>query len=282
MRQQYILKPGDLAAFRRSLQARERSRATVERYLREAEAFLHALDPGKAVTKEQVLAWKESLAQRYAVSTVNGKLAALNSLFAFLGWRDCQTAPLRRQRELFRDQRRELTRGEYLRLVEAALALGKERLALLLETICATGIRVSELPYITVEAALRGRAEIALKGKVRTILLPRKLCQRLKKYARKRAIPAGVIFRTRSGRPLDRKNIWAEMKRLSRQAGVEGSKVFPHNLRHLFARCFYSATRDVAQLADVLGHSSIETTRIYLRTTGAEHVKTLEKLRLIP
>lgn len=166
--------------------------------------------------------------------------------------------------------------------MEAAHAQGKERLALLLETICATGIRVSELPYITVEAALRGRAEIALKGKVRTILLPRKLCQRLKKYARKRAIPAGVIFRTRSGRPLDRKNIWAEMKQLSRQAGVEGSKVFPHNLRHLFARCFYTATRDVAQLADVLGHSSIETTRIYLRTTGAEHVKTLEKLRLIP
>ena len=135
MRQQYILKPGDLAAFRRSLQARERSRATVEKYLREAEAFLQALDPGRAVTKEQVLAWKESLARRYAVSTVNGKLAALNSLFAFLGWQDCQTAPLRRQRELFRDQRRELTRGEYLRLVEAALALGKERLALLLVTI---------------------------------------------------------------------------------------------------------------------------------------------------
>ena len=166
--------------------------------------------------------------------------------------------------------------------MEAAHAQGKERLALLLETICATGIRVSELPYITVEVALRGRAEIALKGKVRTILLPRKLCQRLKKYARKRAIPAGEIFRTRSGRPLDRKNIWAEMKQLRSQAGVEGSKVFPHNLRHLFARCFYSATRDVAQLADVLGHSSIETTRIYLRTTGAEHVKTLEKLRLIP
>lgn len=279
---QHVLEHRDLAAFRRSLQVRERSQATVEKYLREAEAFLQTLRPGQAVTKELVLAWKAALARRYAVSTVNGKLAALNGLFAFLGWRDCQVAPLRRQRTLFRDQRQELTRQEYLRLVEAAHAQGKERLALLLETICATGIRVSELPYITVEAALRGRAEIALKGKVRTILLPRKLCQRLKKYARKRAIPAGVIFRTRSGRPLDRKKIWAEMKQLSRQAGVEGSKVFPHNLRHLFARCFYSATRDVAQLADVLGHSSIETARIYLRTTGADHVKTLEKLRLIP
>lgn len=246
---QHVLEHRDLAAFRRSLQVQERSQATVEKYLREAEAFLQTLRPGQAVTKELVLAWKAALARRYAVSTVNGKLAALNGLFAFLGWRDCQVAPLRRQRTLFRDQRQELTRQEYLRLVEAAL---------------------------------RGRAEIALKEKVRTILLPRKLCQRLKKYARKRAIPAGVIFRTRSGRPLDRKNIWAEMKQLSRQAGVEGSKVFPHNLRHLFARCFYSATRDVAQLADVLGHSSIETTRIYLRTTGAEHVRTLEKLRLIP
>lgn len=165
--------------------------------------------------------------------------------------------------------------------MEAALALGKERLALLLETICATGIRVSEVPYITVEAALEGRAEISLKGKVRTILLPGKLCRKLKKYARKRAIASGPVFRTRSGRPLDRKNIWAEMKGLSRQAGVEGTKIFPHNLRHLFARCFYDATRDVAKLADVLGHSSIETTRIYLLSTGTEHAKVLEKLQLI-
>ena len=159
--------------------------------------------------------------------------------------------------------------------------VSRERLALLMEAICATGIRVSEVPYITVEAALEGRAEISLKGKVRTILLPGKLCRKLKKYARKRAIASGPVFRTRSGRPLDRKNIWAEMKGLSRQAGVEGTKIFPHNLRHLFARCFYDATRDVAKLADVLGHSSIETTRIYLLSTGTEHAKVLEKLQLI-
>ena len=281
MRQQYILKPGDLAAFRRSLQARERSRATVEKYLREAEAFLQALDPGRAVTKEQVLTWKESLARRYAVSTVNGKLAALNSLFAFLGWRDCQTAPLRRQRELFRDQRRELTRGEYLRLVEAALALGKERLALLLETICATGIRVSEVRSITVEAARAGRTDISLKGKIRTILLPSKLCRKLLRFARQQKTASGEIFLTRSGRGLSRRQIWAEMKSLCARAGVEPTKVFPHNLRHLFARTFYRVCRDVAKLADVLGHSSIETTRIYLISTGAEHAGTLERMGLV-
>lgn len=270
-----------LAAFHRHLQEAERRPATIAKYLREVQNFARHLKPGQPVEKETVLAWKAALAQRYAAGTVNGKLAALNTFFSFLGWGECRVKPLRRQRELFRDQRRELTRGEYLRLVEAALALGKERLALLLETICATGIRVSEVPYITVEAALEGRAEISLKGKVRTILLPGKLCRKLKKYARKRAIASGPVFRTRSGRPLDRKNIWAEMKGLSRQAGVEGTKIFPHNLRHLFARCFYDATRDVAKLADVLGHSSIETTRIYLLSTGTEHAKVLEKLQLI-
>lgn len=270
-----------LTAFHRHLQEAERRPATIAKYLREVQDFARHLKPGQPVEKETVLAWKAALAQRYAAGTVNGKLAALNTFFTFLGWRECRVKPLRRQRELFRDQRRELTRGEYLRLVEAALALGKERLALLLETICATGIRVSEVPYITVEAALEGRAEISLKGKVRTILLPGKLCRKLKKYARKRAIASGPVFRTRSGRPLDRKNIWAEMKGLSRQAGVEGTKIFPHNLRHLFARCFYDATRDVAKLADVLGHSSIETTRIYLLSTGTEHAKVLEKLQLI-
>ena len=270
-----------LTAFHRHLQEAERRPATIAKYLREVQDFARHLKPGQPVEKETVLAWKAALARRYAAGTVNGKLAALNTFFTFLGWGECRVKPLRRQRELFRDQRRELTRGEYLRLVEAALALGKERLALLLETICATGIRVSEVPYITVEAALEGRAEISLKGKVRTILLPGKLCRKLKKYARKRAIASGPVFRTRSGRPLDRKNIWAEMKGLSRQAGVEGTKIFPHNLRHLFARCFYDATRDVAKLADVLGHSSIETTRIYLLSTGTEHAKVLEKLQLI-
>ena len=188
---------------------------------------------------------------------------------------------LKIQRKLFRDDRKELTREEYQRLLDSAHELGRERLALLLETICATGIRVSEVKYITVEAAQVGRAEISLKGKLRTILLPGKLCRKLKKYARQQKNASGEIFLTRSGKSLSRRQIWAEMKRLCKVAGVAPSKVFPHNLRHLFARTFYKVCRDVVKLADVLGHSSIETTRIYLISTGVEHMKILSRMRLI-
>ena len=174
-----------------------------------------------------------------------------------------------------------MTREEYERLVIAARTTGKARLALLLEAICATGIRVSEVRYLTVEAARMGKAEIMLKGKIRTILLPNKLCRKLLKYAKKQNTAAGEVFVTRSGKSLSRKQIWAEMKALCKKAGVTPTKVFPHNLRHLFARIFYKACKDVARLADVLGHSSIETTRIYLISTGAEHAKMLEKLRLV-
>ena len=205
----------------------------------------------------------------------------MNQFFTFLGWEDCRVKSLKIQRKLFRDDRRELTREEYERLLDAAHGLGRERLALLLETICATGIRVSEVKYITVEAARAGRAEVSLKGKLRTILLPGKLCRKLKKYARAQKIASGEIFRTRSGKSLSRRQIWAEMKRLCKSAGVAPSKVFPHNLRHLFARTFYKVCRDVVKLADVLGHSSVETTRIYLISTGAEHAGILRKMRLI-
>ena len=199
----------------------------------------------------------------------------------FLVERDVDLKALKLQRKLFRDDRRELTREEYQRLLDAAHGLGRERLALLLETICATGIRVSEVKYITVEAARAGRAEVSLKGKLRTILLPGKLCRKLKKYARAQKIASGEIFLTRSGRGISRKQVWAEMKAVCRKAGVADSKVFPHNLRHLFARAFYQASRDVVKLADVLGHSSIETTRIYLLSTGAEHARQLARLGLI-
>ena len=214
-------------------------------------------------------------------ATINGKLAALNKFFAFLGWIDCQVKYLKVQRRMFRSSGRELSRKDYTCLVETARELGRERLALLIETICATGIRVSEVRYITVEAAQKGQTEIALKGKLRTILLPGKLCRKLIKYARKRKIAAGEIFLTRSGKGLSRRQIWAEMKALCAKAGVERSKVFPHNLRHLFARSFYRACRDVVKLADVLGHSNIETTRIYLISTGAEHARQLERLGLV-
>ena len=188
---------------------------------------------------------------------------------------------LKIQRRLFRSTGRELTKDEYTRLVETAQSLGKTRLALLIETICATGIRVSEVKYITAEALRAGRADISLKGKIRTVLLPGKLCRKLQKYAKKQKITSGEIFLTRSGKGVSRRQIWAEMKGLCKDAGVAPTKVFPHNLRHLFARTFYRVSRDVAKLADVLGHSSIETTRIYLISTGAEHVRQLDRLGLI-
>ena len=234
------------------------------------------------MTKELAAGWKEHLLEQgYAPVTINAMLTALNRFFAFAGWDACHVKFLKIQRRLFRDDSRELTRSEYDRLLAAAREQGRERLALLLETICATGIRVSEVRYVTVETARTGRAEIALKGKIRTILLPGKLCRKLLKYARRQKIASGEIFLTRSGRGLSRKQIWAEMKSLCAKAGVAPTKVFPHNLRHLFARTFYRVCRDVARLADVLGHSSIETTRIYLISTGAEHATTLERMGLV-
>ena len=266
-----------LAAFARQLGEEERSPATLEKYLREVRQFAAFLG-GREVTRELAAAWRSA---RQSPATVNGKLTALDRLLAFLGWEDCRVKHLRVQRQLFRDSARELSREEYARLVETARRLGRGRLSLLMETICATGIRVSEVRYITAEAVREGRTEIALKGKIRTILLPGKLCRKLEKYARQKKITSGELFLTRSGRPMSRKQIWAEMKGVCRAAGVAPSKVFPHNLRHLFARCFYRVSRDVAKLADVLGHSSIETTRIYLISTGAEHARTLDQLRLI-
>ena len=262
---------GQLAAFRQWLLEEEREPATIEKYLREVRAFAAWLG-GAPVTKEGATAWKACLtASGFQPGTVNGKLSALNKFFAFLGWSACRVKYLKIQRRVFRSSERELSREEYARLLETARTLGRERLALLIETICATGIRVSELKYITAESVRDGRTEISLKGKIRTILIPGKLCRKLLKYAGKRKIASGEIFLTRSGKSLSRRQIWAEMKALCARAGVERTKVFPHNLRHLFARTFYRACRDVVKLADVLGHSSIETTRIYLISTGAEH-----------
>ena len=279
--EQRIITAGQLRAFQQHLEREERSAATVEKYLREARRFSAWLD-GRAVSKAAAARWKEHLLQAgYCPGTVNGKLTALDRLLAFLGWEDCRVRHLKLQRRLFRDTERELTREEYGRLLSAAERCGRARLTLLMEAICATGIRVSEVKYLTVEAARAGRAEIALKGKIRTILIPGKLCRKLLQYAREQNIASGEIFLTRGGNSLSRKQIWADMKDLCRQAGVAPSKVFPHNLRHLFARTFYRVCRDVAKLADVLGHSSIETTRVYLISTGVEHARVLERLRLI-
>ena len=270
-----------LAAFSEQLRREERAAGTEENYLRHVRAFAAWLDGGSA-TKEAACAWKEHLVARgYRPNTVNAMLGGVNRFFAFMGWTDCRVKVLRLQRRLFREEGRELTRREYDRLLAAARRSGKGRLELLMEAICATGIRVSEVRYLTVEAARAGRAEIHLKGKVRTILIPGKLRKKLLGYAREKKIASGEIFLTRGGKSLSRKQIWAEMKALCKAAGVSPSKVFPHNLRHLFARTFYQVCRDVAKLADVLGHSSIETTRIYLISTGAEHARQLERLGLV-
>ena len=271
----------ELENFVQNLRTSERSAGTIEKYVRDVRKFAAWLE-GEAVSRERAAAWRDSLLERgYAPVTVNSMVAAVNRFFAALGWEEYKVKALKIQRRLFRDSGKELSREEYERLVSAAHTQGRERLALLLETICSTGIRVSEVKYITVEAAWAGRAEISLKGKLRVILLPGKLCRKLKKYARQQKTASGEIFLTRSGKSLSRRQIWAEMKGLCQKAGVAPSKVFPHNLRHLFARTFYRVCRDVAELADVLGHSSIETTRIYLISTGDEHAKVLARMRLL-
>ena len=257
------------------------AKGTIEKYLRDARAFASWLG-ARAATEETALGWRASLcASPLAPVTVNSMLAAVNGLFRFLGWDGLRLRFLKVQRSVFREPARELTKAEYGRLLDAAGRQKRERLALLLETLCATGIRVSELRYITVEAARRGRAEIRLKGKIRVILLPGRLCGKLLRFAGKQKTARGEIFLTGSGKSLDRRRVWEMMKSLCRAAHVARTKVFPHNLRHLFARCFYAASRDLVQLSDVLGHSSIETTRLYLISTGAEHARTLERLRLI-
>lgn len=277
----YMITADLISAYGCYLKQEERTPATLEKYLRDVRAFARWLD-GEAVTKEAVTGWKERLlAERRAPSTVNAALSALNGLFRFLGWEGCRARFVKVQRRLFRDPARELTRPDYDRLITTARELGKERLALVMETICATGVRVSELRYLTVDAIQRGRAEISLKGKIRTILIPTKLRRKLLKYAKKNKTASGEIFLTGNGKSLSRRQIWAEMKRLCVRAGVEPSRVFPHNLRHLFATAYYRAYRDIAKLADVLGHSSIETTRIYLLTSGAEHQRQLDRLGLV-
>lgn len=275
------LTPEQLAAFAAQLKQEERCGGTIAKYLRDVRAFAAWLE-GRTVTRELAAAWKEHLIETgYRPATVNSMVAGINKFFRFAGWDECRVKPLRLQRRLFRSEERELTRTEYDRLVETAQQLNRPRLALLMEAICSTGIRVSEVQYLTVQAVREGRTEISLKGKIRTILLPGKLCRKLIKYARQQHIKTGQIFCTKSGNGLSRKQIWAEMKALCARAKVKATKVFPHNLRHLFARAFYKVSRDVAKLADVLGHSSMETTRIYLVSTGVEHARQLERLDLI-
>ena len=270
-----------LQQFKEYLKNEERECSTIAKYLHDIQTLASWLQ-GRNVTKENLTAYKEHLIKkRYNPKTINGILSAINKFLTFIGCQDMKVKYLRIQRQLFRNSNKELTQAEYLKLLNKAQELGKDRLSLIMQTICATGIRVSEVKYITLEAVKSCKAEISLKGKIRTILLTGKLCKKLLRYAKGQKISSGEVFLTRSGRGLGRKQIWAEMKALCKKAGVAVGKVFPHNLRHLFARTFYKVCKDVARLADVLGHSSIETTRIYLISTGAEHLQTLNKLNLI-
>ena len=270
-----------IVAYEHWLLQEERAEATREKYLRTVCKFFRWLGT-QAVTKERLSEWKIALlSQGYAPTTVNTMLAALNRLFQFLGWTEYSVKYLKVQRHMFRDSGRELTKREYQQLVSAAKEHKQERTALLMETICSTGIRVSEVQFITVEAVTKGETEIRMKGKIRTILLPGKLCRKLRKYAKRQKIASGAIFRTGSGKVMGRCQIWAAMKSVCLYAGVEAKKVFPHNLRHLCAVVYYSTYKDIVKLADILGHSSVETTRIYLLAGTLEYRKRLEHLKLV-
>ncbi len=270
-----------IEGFKKYLCREERADATIEKYLHDLKAFLCWLE-GRAVTREEVTAWKQYLYEmgRKAV-TINASLAALHNFFDYVGWTDCRVKYLKIQRRVFRDASQEMNKAEYVRLVQEAYRQGNDRLALVIETICSTGIRVSELKYITVAAVEKNRADIQLKGKCRTILITGKLAKKLKHYIKKQKIASGEVFLTEGRKSMSRRQIWYEMKKLSNGAQVEPKKIYPHNLRHLFARTFYKSCRDIVRLADVLGHSSIDTTRIYLITTGAEYEKELECLGLV-
>lgn len=276
-----ILTKALLAKFKEHLILEERSSATIKKYCRDAAAFADYAD-GDAVTKELAIAYKNKLKDdRYAVRSINSMLASINSLFAFLGWHDLKVKTIKIQQQIFCPEEKEQTKAEYIRLVKTAKAKHNERLCLILQTICGTGIRVSELQFITAEAAKRGEATVSCKGKTRSVFIVRDLQKKLLRFAAEQGIESGCIFITRSGKPVSRTNIWRDMKSLCVEADVNPNKVFPHNLRHLFARVFYGIEKDIAKLADILCHSCINTTRIYIISTGTEHRQRMENMRLI-
>lgn len=269
-----------LKKFETYMRNEEKSAATIEKYMRDLRGFLAFLE-SKEISKETVLEYKEGLIRTYAVASANSMLAALNSFFRFFGWHELCVKRFKMQRKVYCSEEKELTRAEYIRLLDAAGKRHNERLNLIIQTICATGIRVSELKYITVEALRNGEATVNCKGKNRRIFIVKELKNKLLRYVRERQIKTGTVFITRGGKPISRNNVWREMKSLCEEAGVSPGKVFPHNLRHLFARTFYGIEKDIAKLADILGHASINTTRVYIVTTGAEHKRKMENMRLI-
>ena len=258
----------------------EKAQATIGKYLHDVRAFQAWLD-GRELCKAAVLAYKSYLCERYAPASVNTALSSLNSLFNFMEWYDLRVKNLKIQKQIFTSIDKELTKVEYDRLLQAAKQKKNQRLFFLMQTICSTGIRVSEVRFVTVESIYRGVAEINCKGKCRQVFLPKQLCQILKQYVKEQKIKSGSVFVTKNGNPLDRSNIWSDMKTLCKAANVSEKKVFPHNLRHLFARTYYSMQKDIVRLADILGHSSVNTTRIYTMESGEVHRQQIQRLGLL-
>ena len=267
-------------SFKTYLIEEEKSENTVEKYIRDVTFFMMWLN-GWEVTKILALDYKKELCEKYAPASVNAAISSLNSFFAFTGWHDIRIKALKIQRQIFSNKDKELTKAEYERLLTAAKTKRNEKLYLLMQTICSTGIRVSELRFVTCEAVKKGQAVISCKGKMRTIFLPKELCRMLKKYIKEQGIKDGSVFVSRNGKPLDRSYIWKMLKNLCEAAGVSKDKVFPHNFRHLFARTYYSLQKDIVRLADILGHSSVETTRIYTIETGDICRRQIQKLGLL-
>ncbi len=277
----HFLTNKEINRFREYLKEEEKSENTLDKYIRDVKAFA-SYTLNSVITKETVIAYKQKLIDSgYAVRSINSMLASINSLFSFLGWYELRVKSLKVQQQVFCPEEKELTKAEYMRLVNTAKQKGNDRLNLLIQTICGTGIRVSELQFITVEAVKCGEAVVSLKGKTRSVFIVRELQKKLLRRAAEQNIKSGMIFVTRTGKPISRTNIWREMKALCKEANVKPEKVFPHNLRHLFARVFYGIEKDIAKLADILGHSSINTTRIYIISTGTEHRRRMERMHLI-
>ncbi len=275
-----INKVAMLERFEKEMTANELSRATIGKYLRDAAGFMDYVGEGSMITKDLVIAYKQNLRQTYAVTSINSMIAAINCFLRAVGCGDCVVRAYKIQRPTFREKDRELTKEEYVRLLRTALAKGKLRLCLIMETIGATGIRISELPFITVEAVHARQTKVSLKGKTRTVILPADLCSELEYYIKVQGIRSGSVFITRNGKQVDRSNVLHEMKALCKEAQVEESKVFPHNLRHLFATTYYRMEKDVCHLADLLGHSSINTTRVYTLVSCEEQEEQINGLGL--
>ena len=270
----------NIKKFEEYLYAEERSCNTIEKYIRDVRFFRGRLQGGN-VDKSALVKYKKELCERYAAKSVNSMLSSVNAFFVFMGWYDLKVKTLKIQRRIFSDKSKELSKPEYERLLAAAKNRKNKRLYYLMQTVASTGLRVSEIKYVTCEAVRQGQAVINCKGKIRQIFLPKKLCKMLLSYIKERNIKSGAVFVSKNGRPLDRSHIWKMLKSLCEAAGVSRDKVFPHNFRHLFARTFYSLQKDIVRLADILGHSNIETTRIYTMESGAEHRKLLQKLGLL-